>query len=94
MKLTLVLALFTLSVIVQGNLIAVVSRPVILSLGSIFTAMIAQDSLSEMHFEWSNILPFSKKSSTEEYEFEDEDDYMKYFEKPRDYEKLKGYRKE
>ena len=88
MKLTHVLALFTLSVIVQGNLIAAVARPVVLSLGSIFTAMKTQDALSEMHIEWRDLLPFSKKSTPAKFankvEEKLDDDMMKIFEKPRD----------
>ena len=46
MKYTLIFAIFTLIMIVKGNLIAAVAWPVILSIGTIFTALKTQDAMS------------------------------------------------
>ena len=53
MKLTCIFALFTLSVIVRGNMLVAVAQPVILSLGTIYAAF-NQD-----------LLPFTKKNEEE-----------------------------
>ena len=57
MKFTQVLlALFTLSVIVRGNLIAAAARPAILAFGTIFAAL---NQVDREPIEWSNFMPFS-----------------------------------
>ena len=60
MQITHVFAFFTLSVIVKGNLVAAMARPMILSFGTIFAAM-NKDVLETGPIEWRNILPFSTK---------------------------------
>ena len=55
MKLAVVFTLFTLIVIVKGNLIAAVARPAILSIGTIF-AVFSQDKFNFRPTEWKNPL--------------------------------------
>ena len=55
MKLAYIFALFTLSVMVKGNLIAV-AQPVLLALGSILTALNHQDSRDNKSTLWANFL--------------------------------------
>ena len=62
MKLALIFCLFTLSVMVKSNLIAV-AQPVILALGTIFTAINHQDLSDKQSIEWRNIMPFSNKET-------------------------------
>ena len=65
MKLVLIFCLFTLSVIVKGNLIAV-AQPVMLALGTIFTAMnINQDVHDKQPIKWRNLLLFTNKATDE-----------------------------
>ena len=59
MKLALILSLFTLNVMVKSNLIAV-AQPMILALGTIFTAINHQDSFDKQPIEWKNFMPFAK----------------------------------
>ena len=56
MKFTSVIALFTLSVIVKGNLIAAAARPAILAIGTIFAAL---NQVDREPIEWSNFMPFA-----------------------------------
>ena len=66
MKLTHLLALFTLIVIAKGTLMAAIARPVILSLGTVFTAFKTQDALSgTQSTEWRNLIPFSTKKEVD-----------------------------
>ena len=60
MKLAFIFALFTLSVIVEGNLIAL-AQPVILALGTIFTAINHKDVHEKQPLESTNLMPFIKK---------------------------------
>ena len=62
MKLTRVLALCTLIVTAKGNLVAAIARPVILSIGTVYTALKTQDALSGAEpTDWRNLIPFSTK---------------------------------
>ena len=60
MKLASIFALFILSMMVKGNLIAV-AQPVLLTLGTIFAAMANQDAYDMQPIQWSNLLHFAKK---------------------------------
>ena len=67
MKLMFVFALFILSIVVKGSLMAAAARPVILSLGTIFTAMKTHDALSDIQsIEWKNLIPFAEKETRTE----------------------------
>ena len=57
MKLVFILALFTLSVIVKANLIAV-AQPVLLTLGTIFAAL-NSNGQDNQPIEWRNFIPFT-----------------------------------
>ena len=57
MKLKVILALFTLSVVVKGTWWAAAAQPVILSLG----AMLAAVDLDLEPIEWRNLLIFKNK---------------------------------
>ena len=67
MKLALIFSLFTLSVMVKCNLIAV-AQPVILALGTIFTAINHQAETEKQHIQWRNIMPFTQKTTEVEEE--------------------------
>ena len=58
MKLTCVFALLTLSVVIKGNLLVALTRPAILSIGTIYAAF-NQNILDVKPIEWKNIVPFS-----------------------------------
>ena len=78
MNLSKVLALFTLIVIVKGNLIAAMARPVILSLGTVFTAMTYKGPKQPI---WQ---PYDKEFAPEGFEWDNSPERFK-----RDEEKLK-----
>ena len=59
MKLICIFALFSLGVIVRGNLITL-AQPALLALGTLF-AFLNQDALDHQPIEWSNILHFDWK---------------------------------
>ena len=61
MKLTCIFALFTLGVIVQGNLIAV-AQPALLAIGTLFAAL-NQNTHDNQSIEWRNFIPFTKKET-------------------------------
>ena len=60
MKLKVIFALYTLSVIVKGTWWTAAVQPFILSLGSVFAA-IDQDVLDIEPIQWRNLLPFINK---------------------------------
>ena len=64
MKFALIFALFTLIVMVRGNIIAV-AQPVLLTLGTIFAAVANQDAHEIQPIDWKNLMFFAKKESGE-----------------------------
>ena len=58
MKLTFILTLLQICVIVKGTLLAAVARPVILSFGTMFTAL-NHDLLDKQTIDWKSLLPFA-----------------------------------
>ena len=70
MKLAQVFALFTLIVIVKGNLIAAMARPAILSFGTLFAAL-NHEKFDIKPIEWRNIMPFVTEKPSEEFDLEE-----------------------
>ena len=70
MKIKFILILFTLSVIVKCNLMAAVTRPVILSLGTFFAVM-NQDAIDIQPTEWRNYIPFTAKKKEKPFKVRD-----------------------
>ena len=62
MKFALIFSLFTLIVMVRGNIIAV-AQPVLLALGTIFAAVKNQDAHEIQPLDWKNLMPFVKNES-------------------------------
>ena len=65
MKLVYIFSIFTLSVMVKGNLIAV-AQPVILTLTTLFTAI--DKGIPLKSIEWKNFMPFIKKQANPHFE--------------------------
>ena len=66
MKLSCIFALFTLRVMVKGNLIAV-AQPVLLTLGTLFTAL-NHDLIDKQRIDWRNFITFYTEDPEEKVE--------------------------
>ena len=68
MKLTSILALFTLIAIVKGSWLTAAVQPVILSLGAVLTSIDSDlaDMLDVQTIEWKKYLPFINKQDKQE----------------------------